>query len=255
MQRTDLNGFRVYGLPQPLPFDGLQPVLVVDGNTLHLASSLAFFRECREQRAGLAQDAEFQAALKTVGSEGNGLVYVSPKLFSAVKKIQELNPGLARQAKSSFDVVLAQIPQGTRPIVSLRSNEPDGILVRSSSSSSLKPELALASANPVTAGLIAAMAIPAFQKVRTASQEKAVLNNLRQLEAAAEQYYIETNARTATYDDLVGPTRYLKVINPVVGEDYRTLRFVRGQPLRLALPDGRVVQQPPGTVTPAAPRR
>ena len=32
------------------------------------------------------------------------------------------------------------------------------------------------------------MAIPAFQKVRTASQEKAVLNNLRQLGAGAIAY-------------------------------------------------------------------
>jgi len=32
----------------------------------------------------------------------------------------------------------------------------------------------------VIIGLLAAMAIPAFQKVRVSSQEKAVVNNLRQ---------------------------------------------------------------------------
>jgi len=32
------------------------------------------------------------------------------------------------------------------------------------------------------------MAIPAFQKVRTNSQDKAVLNNARQLSAGADQY-------------------------------------------------------------------
>ncbi|MBI5771009.1 MAG: prepilin-type N-terminal cleavage/methylation domain-containing protein, partial [Verrucomicrobia bacterium] len=36
----------------------------------------------------------------------------------------------------------------------------------------------------VIIGLLAAMAIPAFQKVRTSSQDKAVLNNARQLAAA-----------------------------------------------------------------------
>ena len=36
----------------------------------------------------------------------------------------------------------------------------------------------------VIIGLLAAMAIPAFQKVRIASQDKAVLNNARQMSAA-----------------------------------------------------------------------
>jgi type IV pilus assembly protein PilA len=43
----------------------------------------------------------------------------------------------------------------------------------------------------VIIGLLAAMAIPAFQKVRIASQEKAVLNNARQLASAADQYMME----------------------------------------------------------------
>jgi prepilin-type N-terminal cleavage/methylation domain-containing protein len=43
----------------------------------------------------------------------------------------------------------------------------------------------------VIIGLLAAMAIPAFQKVRTNSQDKAVLNNARQLSAGADQYYLE----------------------------------------------------------------
>ena len=38
----------------------------------------------------------------------------------------------------------------------------------------------------VIIGLLAAMAIPAFQKVRSSSQDKTVMNNMRQLAAAAE---------------------------------------------------------------------
>jgi type IV pilus assembly protein PilA len=38
----------------------------------------------------------------------------------------------------------------------------------------------------VIIGLLAAMAYPAFQKVRTSSQDKAVLNNARLLAAAAD---------------------------------------------------------------------
>ena len=43
----------------------------------------------------------------------------------------------------------------------------------------------------VIIGLLAAMAIPAFQKVRNASQDKAVTNNMRQLGAASDQFFLE----------------------------------------------------------------
>jgi type IV pilus assembly protein PilA len=39
----------------------------------------------------------------------------------------------------------------------------------------------------VIIGLLAAMAIPAFNKVRETSQDKAVLNNLREIASAAQQ--------------------------------------------------------------------
>lgn len=47
----------------------------------------------------------------------------------------------------------------------------------------------------VIIGLLAAMAIPAFQKVRTSSQDKAVLNNARSLAAAADTYFLEKGFR------------------------------------------------------------
>jgi prepilin-type N-terminal cleavage/methylation domain-containing protein len=43
----------------------------------------------------------------------------------------------------------------------------------------------------VIIGLLAAMAIPAFQKVRTSSIEKTALNDGRLLGAAAQQYFME----------------------------------------------------------------
>ena len=50
----------------------------------------------------------------------------------------------------------------------------------------------------VIIGLLAAMAIPAFQKVRTNSQDKAVLNNARQLSAGADQYYLENGVSSCS---------------------------------------------------------
>lgn len=68
----------------------------------------------------------------------------------------------------------------------------------------------------VIIGLLAAMAIPAFQKVRQSSQEKALINDARQIASAAAQYYLEKGETEVPFTILVNtytePTRrgYLK---------------------------------------------
>ena len=79
----------------------------------------------------------------------------------------------------------------------------------------------------VIIGLLAAMAIPAFQKVRQSSQDKAVLNNARQLSAAADQYFLENGVSTVASSNLVGSDKYVKAINTVASETYPT-SFTQG---------------------------
>jgi type IV pilus assembly protein PilA len=74
----------------------------------------------------------------------------------------------------------------------------------------------------VIIGLLATMAIPAFQRVTVASQDKAVLNNARQLSSAADQYFMESGVSTASLSDLVGTTQYIKALNTVASEAYPT---------------------------------
>lgn len=80
----------------------------------------------------------------------------------------------------------------------------------------------------VIIGLLATLAIPAFQKVRTASQDKAILNNARLLSAAADQYYLEYGGSTVASSDLVGATNYVKQVLTVAGEQYPA-GFTQGQ--------------------------
>ena len=72
----------------------------------------------------------------------------------------------------------------------------------------------------VIIGLLAAMAIPAFQKVRASSQDKAVLNNARQLAAGADQYFLEVGASYVSLTELVGTSAYVKVLKTVANEEY-----------------------------------
>lgn len=72
----------------------------------------------------------------------------------------------------------------------------------------------------VIIGLLASIALPAWQKVRSASQDKAVLNNARQLAAAADQYFLETGSGFAASTNLVGSGNYLKQFSTVASEVY-----------------------------------
>src|SRR5438128_12576753 len=72
----------------------------------------------------------------------------------------------------------------------------------------------------VIIGLLAAMAIPAFQKVRASSQNKAVLNNARQLSGGSDQYYIELGVSYVSLTELVGSSAYVKVLKTVADESY-----------------------------------
>lgn len=141
-------------------------------------------------------------------------------------------------------MIARQLPELKDPVVSVSANLPDGILVRSHSYRSLKQELAMVSIyNPITVGLLAAMAIPAFEKVRSSSQEKAITNNLRMLSTAADQYYLEHGVNAVTYAQLVGPEKekYVHNLTAVTGEDYSHLRFRQGLALKVTTPDGRTI--------------
>jgi len=52
-------------------------------------------------------------------------------------------------------------------------------------------------------GLLAAMAIPAFEKVREQSREAAVVNNLRVCASAGQQFILETGDESVTVNELV----------------------------------------------------
>ncbi len=74
----------------------------------------------------------------------------------------------------------------------------------------------------VIIGLLAAMAVPAFNKVRQSSQDKTVLSNLRQLSQAADTYYGDKGFSSVNSTDLVGSnsSQYVKAFTTVANETY-----------------------------------
>ena len=74
---------------------------------------------------------------------------------------------------------------------------------------------------------------------------RAVLNNLRQISAAADQFYLEKGTRKTTLDQLVGPDKYLTRIRVVDGEDYGKLKLSLGSPLIVTTKGGVSVRYGP----------
>lgn len=61
----------------------------------------------------------------------------------------------------------------------------------------------------VIIGLLAAMAIPAFEKVRQTSQARLCINQQRQLAAALDQYRLENGSGAQEWSDVAGPGKLL----------------------------------------------
>lgn len=79
----------------------------------------------------------------------------------------------------------------------------------------------------------------------TPEQQKAVMNNLRQLSAAADQYFLEQGVSKVTVAQLVGtePGKYIKAIKPAAGESYPgTMVIEQGQPIRVKTGGGQEMQ-------------
>lgn len=72
----------------------------------------------------------------------------------------------------------------------------------------------------VVVGILAALAIPAFNKSRVRSQDQAVLANLRQISSGAAQYMMSEGANVATLANIMGPGLQFSGLASVADETY-----------------------------------
>ncbi|MDQ8207381.1 hypothetical protein QEH52_07670 [Coraliomargarita sp. SDUM461003] len=92
--------------------------------------------------------------------------------------------------------------------------------------------------------VFAVPAISAFNKVRETSQRKSIMNNLRQLASAADQYFLETGETSVSTEKLIGPKAYVRSLDPVAAEVYPE-KISRNLPELFAmLPSGEKVSIP-----------
>lgn len=199
--------------------------------------------------SSFARTEAFQKLMANFPSDPRGLLYLSPEIGSLVESIIDVIVGDDPELLVVMPMVEGLwkrfLPQG-EPFYQGRFHYPEGILYLSQSSQSHKQALpGIGNSGVVGVGIMAGIAIPAFNRTREASREALIRNNLRMIAAAANQYFLETGQSQVVVRDLIGPGQYISTLESVAGEDYSNLVInVNDREIVLVLPDGRIFSQP-----------
>jgi len=226
------------------------PAIVLDRDVAYFGSSQAFILACIERKDALGTDPAFVAALAELGSEGNSLTWVSPRLSGLRQRIVDMNEGSRSTHLSDLRAYLPVEcgPVVTIPLVSVRRNLADGVLYRSRWDTSLKQDVFSATLlNPVTLAMSASILQPHYLKARERSQELAIYSNLRRLQVAAREYCYDRKLTTIPIWRIMGdePGKPVPKLKSIAGEDYSGLVFREAYPLSVTTEDGRVVEYGP----------
>lgn len=232
MTRTEKDGLVIYRqsaeAAAETPSDLANAQIILDSATgdLTIVSDEAFWQECTSGKTRLADSPRFQAAVKGLPTEGNSLTFVSKETFNTVISLyKQAQANVPQQMAGMFTMYELYLP-----ILGLDKVEADAASVITVDATSIFSDsrwptssgsMSGGSTGVVATGLLAAMAIPAFNKVRAESREKSITNNLRQVASAGQRYMLEEGVTEISYDKLVGD--YFPPIQPINGESYDDL--------------------------------
>ena len=187
-------GFKMRTLPVPVPFLPLRPSAATSGGYLFIATSDTMIDDALAvkagQKPGLKATDEFKHFAQGIPDQGNQFVFLSRRFTQTLMQVQQ--QAIAASAKNEPQV--AQWMQSFSRhapafAYSVGMNTPEGCLtVGNGSQSYANTALLPAVAVP---GMLAAIAIPNFVKARATAQRNACINNLRQLDAAKQQWALE----------------------------------------------------------------
>jgi hypothetical protein len=229
--RVEEEGLRMRTMPVPVPLPiPLRPTIARAGDYFYFGSTDTVIREMLAVRGrkqpGLKSTDEFKRMASGVQEQGNSLVFVSPRFNRAISELQAAALSAADAAGAGKATVLqglfAQSPDAFMYNVS--ANTADGWLtVGNGNSDPSKKALLMSTVQPAAVvGLLAAIAIPNFVKARETAQYNAIMNNLRIIEGAKEQWALENKKREGTTVTEQNLAEFLRGgrINPVAGETY-----------------------------------
>ena len=200
-------------MPMPIPMAiNLRPTTASSGGYLFIASSDALVEEALAvksgQKPGLKSTDEFKRLAQNIPDKGNQFTFMSERFGQALFQIQKqaVSASALRGSSPAQAQWMQSLFRQNRPVFSysVGVNTEDGCLTIGNGNQSAAV-VALLPAVAVS-GLLAAIAIPNFVKARSTSQQNACINNLRQLDAAKNQWALEKGKKDGdvpTKEDLM----------------------------------------------------
>lgn len=195
--KVEQAGFKMLTMPLPLPFVGeLRPSVADTGGWLFIATSDALINEALAIHAGkvpgLKSTAEFKHLAKNIPEQGNSFSFMSERFGQALSGVQKslMNQSTGKKAGVDQKWLESLFSYGQPAFAyTVGVNTDSGCLTVGNGSQSHAAVALVPLA--VVPGLLAAIAIPNFVKARDTSQHNACINNLRQLDAAKNQFSLE----------------------------------------------------------------
>ncbi|MDX2110630.1 MAG: hypothetical protein SFY80_10355 [Verrucomicrobiota bacterium] len=204
-----------------------------DGDA-YLSSSLACIDSCRTLTTTITDTDEYKKYASGLPTEVVSFTYITQNYADTMREsISGMMATLTtKQSQSAEQLAIMQplislmdgfIAHYAKAHLTVSQYKDGGFLSQTNSGVCAKDYVVMIGA-VVPAGVLSAMAIPAFQKVRTTSQQKTILNNLRQIAATAQQYMLDNGVEEVKYSDIVGPGKYIEEApKSVAGETYEDI--------------------------------
>jgi hypothetical protein len=239
---VDKPGFKMRTMPVPIPFIGeLRPSAASSGGYLFIATSDALIDDALAvksgQKPGLKGTDEFKHLAQGLPDHGNQFCYMSQRFAQTLIQVQQQAMASSAKAEPQMSQWLQSFFHN-RPAFaySVGINTPDGCLTIGNGSQSYANAMLL----PAVAvpAMLAAIAIPNFVKARTTSQANACINNLRQIDAAKQEWALEKGKSVTdvpTEDDIKVYIYHSRLPHCPAGGTY-TINAV-GQPPECSIPD------------------
>lgn len=208
VDKADLK-MRTMPVPLPLPFQ-LRPSVASSGGYLFIATSDDLINDALAvksgQKPGLKSTDEFKDLSQNIPDQGNQFAYLSRQftqtMYDVQKQIMATSASAGKQP-AQMQWIQSLFQQRPAFTYAVSMNTPEGILsVGNGNQSYANVVLVPLVAMPA---MLAGIAIHNFEKARAISQQNACINNLRQIEAAKNEWALEKNKTatdTPTWDDL-----------------------------------------------------
>ena len=208
--KADKPGLKMstWPLALPLPIQ-LRPSVAAAGGYLFIATTDALIQEVLAVKAGqhpgLKSTPEFVRLSKDVPAQGNSFSFVSQRFGQTMMKVQQQAVQMRANSTESQSAFLKSFLGSVQPATSytVAANTKEGWVTVANGNQHPAKLLAVSAVVPI--GILSAIAIPNFVKARGTAQQNACINNLRQIDAAKQQWALENKKAendTPTREDL-----------------------------------------------------